>query len=160
VPWEQAPSAAHLILPQARARLSANAPAAVASLTYATALAAALSRNLALTIVVLLSAAATWTVFLSNVNGALQLFLARVGTRCLSVYQMVLFGTQAAGAAIRGIAAGLVPAFLKHLEAEEGHRHLWTAWSALPPACTWASASKMVGVPMPSRRLLVTSRST
>src|SRR5271165_547721 len=45
------------ILPQARARLSADALAAVASLTYAAVLAAAaLSRNLALTILVLLPA--------------------------------------------------------------------------------------------------------
>jgi MFS family permease len=106
-----------VILPQARARLSANALAAVASLTYATALAAAvLSRNLALTIVVLLPAAAVWTAFLSNVNAALQLFLPGwVRARGLSVYQMVLFGAQAAGAAIWGVVAGvagLMPAFL------------------------------------------------
>jgi MFS family permease len=105
------------IVPQARARLSANALAAVASLAYAAALAgAALSRNLALTIVVLLPAAAAWTVLLSNVNAALQLFLPRwVRARGLSVYQMVLFGAQAAGAAIWGVVAdvaGLVPAFL------------------------------------------------
>ena len=64
------------ILPQIRARLSANALAAAASLIYASALAAvALSRNLALTILVLLPAAVAWTAFLSNVNAALQLFL-------------------------------------------------------------------------------------
>jgi MFS family permease len=106
-----------LIVPQPRARLSANALAAVASLAYAAALAAAaLSVSLALTIVVLLPAAAAWTVFLSNVNAGLQLFLPRwVRARGLSVYQMVLFGAQAAGAAIWGVvagAAGLVPAFL------------------------------------------------
>ena len=106
-----------LLVPHARARLSANALAAVASLAYAAALAAAaLSRNLALTIVVLLPAAAAWTTFLSNVNAALQLFLPRwVRARGLSVYQMVLFGAQAAGAAIWGVvagAAGLVAAFL------------------------------------------------
>jgi hypothetical protein len=105
------------LVPQARAKLPANALAAVASLAYAGALAAAaLSRSLALTIVVLLPAAAAWTVLLSNVNAALQLFLPRwVRARGLSVYQMVLFGAQAAGAAIWGVvagAAGLVPAFL------------------------------------------------
>jgi MFS family permease len=104
-------------VPRVRARLSANALAGVASLAYAAALAAAvLSRSLALTIVVLLPAAAAWTVLLSNVNAALQLFLPRwVRGRGLSVYQMVLFGAQAAGAAIWGVvagAAGLVPAFL------------------------------------------------
>ncbi len=105
------------ILPQIRARLSANALAAAASLTYAVALAAvALSRSLALTIVVLLPAGVAWIAFLSNVNAALQLFLPRwVRARGLSAYQMVLFGAQAAGAAIWGVvagAAGLVPAFL------------------------------------------------
>jgi predicted MFS family arabinose efflux permease len=106
-----------LIVPRARARLSANALAAVASLAYAAALAAVvLSRNLGLTIVVLLPTAVAWTAFLSTVNAALQLFLPRwVRARGLSVYQMVLFGTQAAGAAIWGVvagAAGLVAAFL------------------------------------------------
>jgi MFS family permease len=106
-----------LLLPYARERLSVNALAAVASLAYAAALAAvALSRDLALTIVVLLPAAAAWTAFLSNVNAALQLFLPRwVRARGLSVYQMVLFGAQGAGAVIWGVVAGvagLVPAFL------------------------------------------------
>jgi MFS family permease len=64
------------IVPLVRARLSANALAAVASLAYAATLAAvALSRSLALTIVVLLPAAVAWTAFLSTVNAALQLFL-------------------------------------------------------------------------------------
>ena len=105
------------ILPQVRARLSANALVAVASLTYAAALAGvALSRSLALTILVLLPAGVAWIAFLSNVNAALQLFLPRwVRARGLSAYQMVLFGAQAGGAAIWGVAAGtagLVPAFL------------------------------------------------
>ena len=106
-----------LILPQIRARLSANTLVAAASLTYAAALAAvALSRSLALTIVVLLPAGVAWIAFLSNVNAALQLFLPRwVRDRGLPAYQMVLFGGQAAGAVIWGVAAGaagLVPAFL------------------------------------------------
>jgi MFS family permease len=105
------------ILPQIRARLSANALVAVASLTYAAALAAvAASRGLALTVLVLLPAGVAWVAFLSNVNASLQLFLPRwVRARGLSVYQMVLFGAQAAGAVIWGVVAGtagLVPAFL------------------------------------------------
>jgi MFS family permease len=105
------------ILPKARARLSANALVTVASLTFAAALAAvALSRDLALTVLVLLPAGTAWIAFLSNVNAALQVFLPSwVRARGLSVYQMVLFGAQAGGAAIWGIAAGaagLVPAFL------------------------------------------------
>jgi MFS family permease len=105
------------ILPQIRARLSANALVAVASVSYAAALVVVvLSRNLALTVLVLLPAGVAWITFLSNVNAALQLFLPRwVRARGLSVYQMVLFGAQAAGAVIWGVvagAAGLVPAFL------------------------------------------------
>jgi MFS family permease len=106
-----------VILPQIRARLPANALVAVASLTYAAALVAvALSRSIALTVLVLLPAGVAWIAFLSNVNAALQLFLPRwVRARGLSVYQMVLFGAQGAGALIWGVAAGtagLVPAFL------------------------------------------------
>jgi MFS family permease len=104
-------------LPQIRARLSANAMVTAASLIYAAALAVvAVSRNLALTIVVLLLAGVAWIAFLANVNAALQLFLPRwVRARGLAVYQMVLFGAQAAGAVIWGAVAdtaGLIPAFL------------------------------------------------
>ena len=105
------------ILPQIRARLSANALVAVASVVYAVALVVVvLSRSVALTLLVLLPAGVAWIAFLSNVNAALQLFLPKwVRARGLSVYQMVLFGGQAAGAVIWGVvawAAGLVPAFL------------------------------------------------
>ena len=105
------------LLPQLRAKLSPDAMAAAASVTYAAAMAVVvLSHSLALTIVVLLPAGAAWIAFLSNVNAALQLFLPGwVRARGLAVYQMVLFGAQAAGAVIWGAvagAAGLVPAFL------------------------------------------------
>jgi MFS family permease len=105
------------VLPQARARLSVNALAVVASFTFAASLVAVvLSRNLALTVLVLLPAGIAWITFLSNVNAALQLFLPGwVRARGLSAYQMVLFGAQAAGAAIWGVvagAAGLLAAFL------------------------------------------------
>jgi len=106
-----------VVLPQIRARLSASALVAVASLTYAAALVAvALSRSIALTVLMLVPAGVAWISFLSNVNAALQLFLPRwVRARGLSVYQMVLFGAQGAGALIWGVvagAAGLSPAFL------------------------------------------------
>ena len=115
------------VLPQVRARLSANALVAVASLTYAAALVVVvLSRNLAVTILVLLPAGVAWIAFLSNVNAALQLFLPKwVRARGLSVYQMVLFGGQAAGAVIWGVAAGaagLVPAFLISAAVMAGRR--------------------------------------
>jgi MFS family permease len=105
------------ILPQARARLSGNALVAVASLTYAATLVlVVLSRDLALTVLVLLPAGVAWIAFLSNVNATLQLLLPRwVRARGLAVYQMVLFGAQAVGAVIWGVvaaAAGLAPAFL------------------------------------------------
>ena len=64
----------------------------------------------------LLPAGVAWVLVLSNVNAAMQLFLPSwVRARGLAVYQMVLFGAQAAGAAIWGVVAGtagLVPAFL------------------------------------------------
>ncbi len=106
-----------LILPQARARLSSNALMATASLVYAAAMVAVvLLRNVAVTLVVLLPAGMAWIAVLSSVNAALQLFLPGwVRARGLSVYQTVLFGAQAAGAAGWGVVAGavgLVPAFL------------------------------------------------
>jgi hypothetical protein len=87
------------VLPQVRARLSANALVAAASVVYAAALAGVvLSRSLALTVLVLLPAGLAWIAFLSNINAALQLFLPQwVRARGLSAYQMVLFGGQAAG---------------------------------------------------------------
>src|SRR5216683_1209687 len=76
----------------------------------------ALLRNVVVTLVVLLPAGMAWIAVLASLNAALQLFLpAWVRARGLSVYQMVLFGAQAAGAAGWGVvagAAGLVPAFL------------------------------------------------
>jgi MFS family permease len=105
------------VLPKARAMLSANAQVVAASAIYAVALVVtALSRTLAVTVVVLLLAGVAWIAFLSNVNAALQLFLPKwVRARGLAVYQMVLFGGQAVGAVIWGAVAataGLVPAFL------------------------------------------------
>jgi MFS family permease len=106
-----------VFLPRLRAKLSMNAMVAVASLVYAAVLVVAvLSRSLVLTLLVLLPAGVAWIAFLSNVNAVLQLFLPKwVRARGLAMYQMVLFGGQAAGAVIWGAvaaAAGLVPAFL------------------------------------------------
>jgi MFS family permease len=105
------------LLPRLRAWLSANAMVAVASLVYTAALVVvALSRSVVVTVLVLLPTGMAWIAFLANVNAALQLFLPRwVRARGLAVYQMVLFGGQAAGAVIWGVVAGtagLVPAFL------------------------------------------------
>jgi MFS family permease len=61
------------------------------------------------------SAGVAWIAVLSTINAALQLFLpAWVRARGLSIYQMVLFGTQAVGAVIWGALAqplGLVTTF-------------------------------------------------
>jgi MFS family permease len=61
------------------------------------------------------SAGVAWIAVLSTINAALQLFLpAWVRARGLSIYQMVLFGTQAVGAVIWGTLAqplGLVTTF-------------------------------------------------
>jgi MFS family permease/quinol monooxygenase YgiN len=106
-----------LLLPQARARLSMNVMTAAASLLYAAVMVVVvLWRDLAFTLAALLFAGLAWTMFLSNVNAALQIFLPKwVRARGLAVYQMVLFGGQAAGAVLWGLVgdvAGLVPAFL------------------------------------------------
>ncbi len=115
LPRWQAPSAARSSCPRS-GRGCRQRHAAATSLSTRRRCLVAVSRNLALTIVVLLPTGVAWITFLSNVNAALQLFLPKwVRARGLAVYQMVLFGGQAAGAVIWGAvagAAGLVPAFL------------------------------------------------
>lgn len=69
--------------------------------------AVALSPTIYLTIPLLAVAGAAWIGAIATLNGAVQSFLpAWVRTRGLSIYQMVLFGTTAAGAAISGAVAG------------------------------------------------------
>jgi uncharacterized protein YegL len=67
-------------------------------------------------LVLLLPAGIAWVVVLSTMNAALQLFLpAWVRGRGLSVYTIVLFGSQALGGIVFGALAdlaGLVPALL------------------------------------------------
>jgi len=58
---------------------------------------------------VLIAAGVAWVVVLSNMNAVLQLFLpAWVRARGLSIYQVVLFGSQAFGAVLWGLVAGSV----------------------------------------------------
>ena len=104
-------------LPRIRARLSNNALMVAAGVVYAAVLVAlVLVRNAAVILVVLVPAGVAWIAVLSSINAALQLFLpAWVRARGLSIYQMVLFGTQAVGAVIWGAMAqplGLVTTFL------------------------------------------------
>jgi hypothetical protein len=106
-----------VVLPRVRARLSDNALLGAASILYAACLVAlVLVSNFAVILAVLLAAGIAWVVVLSNMNATLQLFLpAWVRARGLSIYQVVLFGSQAFGAVLWGLIAGplgLVPAFL------------------------------------------------
>jgi MFS family permease len=72
--------------------------------------------SLPLAIVLLFLGGLAWVAILSEVNASLQLFLPGwVRARGLSVYQMVLFGSQGAGALFWGLVAepvGLVTTFL------------------------------------------------
>ena len=100
-----------------RGRISANALLLGSGLIFALVLAAvALVRNPYLVLAVLLPAGMAWMAVLSTINAELQLFLpAWVRARGLSVYQMVLFGSQAFAALLWGVLAapfGLVPVFL------------------------------------------------
>jgi predicted MFS family arabinose efflux permease len=105
------------ILPRVRARMSTNALLATSGIVYAVVLATVvLMSNAAVILIVLLPAGVAWIAVLSTVNAELQLFLpAWVRARGLSVYQMVLFGAQGAGALFWGFVAapaGIVPTFL------------------------------------------------
>jgi MFS family permease len=107
----------------------------------------------------------TATFVLSNVNAALQLFLPRwVRARGLSVYQMVLFGAQGAGAVIWGVVAGvagLVPAFLiSAVVMAAGAATLWS-WPFRPIAdmdrsmVRWPEAQPLISADRDSGPVLV-----
>jgi MFS family permease len=105
------------LLPWARARLSRNILVVAATVIYAAALVAvAVSRDTVLVLIVLMPTGAVWIAFLSTVNASLQLFLPPwVRARGLSLYQAILFGSQAVGAAVWGFVAdavGLEAAFI------------------------------------------------
>lgn len=106
-----------IILPALSRRLSDNQLMLVASLAYAVPLALiAAVPSVVLAVLVLLAAGAAWVAVLSSMNAALQLFLpAWVRARAISVYLMLLFGAQAAGALLWGLVAdvvGVVATFL------------------------------------------------
>ena len=105
------------ILPRLRAKLAPNTLIATASCVYGVGLVVAVLTHItAVTVVVLLPAGVAWMAFLSSMNAWLQLFLpAWVRARGISVYLMVLFGSQAIGALLWGAVAspaGLVATFL------------------------------------------------
>jgi predicted MFS family arabinose efflux permease len=108
---------AAVTLARVRARLSVGALLQISGLVFAVVLAlAVLVANQIVILVVLLPAGMAWMAFLSTINAELQLFLpAWVRARGLSVYQMVLFGSQALAALLWGLIAepfGLLPTFL------------------------------------------------
>ncbi len=91
-----------------RALLSINQLTIVASAIYAAALAGlVLIPSPVAAVLQLLPAGAAWITVISEVNATLQLLLpAWVRARGLSIYQMVLFGSQGAGALVWGLLAG------------------------------------------------------
>ncbi len=96
------------VLPPARAKLGINRLIIIASATYGVGIAViALSPFLALTIPVLVVVGLAWIGVIATLNGTVQAFLpAWVRTRGLSVYQLVLFGGTAVGAAAAGAIGG------------------------------------------------------
>jgi predicted MFS family arabinose efflux permease len=105
------------LLPRIRAAVSDNAMLMGASVIYALTLVLLITApSLLVAVLVLLPAGLAWIAVLSHINAELQLFLPGwVLARGLSVYQMVLFGSQALGALLWGLLAerlGVVPAFL------------------------------------------------
>jgi len=94
------------VIPAARSRLGTNRLIILVSVAYGVGIAAiALSPSLFITIPVLVVIGLAWIGVIATLNGAVQSFLPRwVRTRGLSVYQLVLFGGTAAGAALSGLA--------------------------------------------------------
>jgi MFS family permease len=106
-----------LLLPNLRARWSINRLTFIASVVYGAALVGVVAAtSIFIAIPLLVLAGIAWVAILAEVNATLQLFLpAWVRARGLSVYQMVLFGSQGAGALLWGLVAepvGLIATFL------------------------------------------------
>jgi MFS family permease len=97
------------IVPKARAALGTNVLIVVASCSYGIGIAAtALSQSLWITLPVLVLVGLSWIGVIATLNGTVQAFLPGwVRTRGLSIYQLVLFGGTAFGAAIIGALGGV-----------------------------------------------------
>jgi MFS family permease len=95
------------LLPHIRTHLSTNMLLLAASLAYALAMAVlVLIDNVPVVALVLLPAGMAWLAVLSTVNASMQLFLPGwVRARGLSTYQVVVFGSQAAGGLVWGLLA-------------------------------------------------------
>ncbi|UDF12262.1 MFS transporter [Antiquaquibacter oligotrophicus] len=91
-------------------RIGINSTVLVASVVFGLGLAAIAAVDvLAITVVVLVIMGLAWIAVLASLNGAVQSFLpVWVRTRGLSIYQIVLFGSTAAGSALAGAGAALI----------------------------------------------------
>ena len=102
------------VIPKARAKLGANATVMIACAAFGAVISlTAISRSLPLTLVVLVVGGVAWIAVIASLNGSVQAFLPSwVRSRGLSVYQLVLFGSTAAGSAAAGAVAqaiGVIP---------------------------------------------------
>lgn len=97
------------VIPKARAALGTSRLVVVTSAAYGIGIAAtALSQTLWITLPVLVLVGLSWIGVIATLNGTVQAFLPGwVRTRGLSVYQLVLFGGTAFGAAIIGALGGV-----------------------------------------------------
>ncbi|MDQ7877416.1 MFS transporter [Microbacterium sp. QXD-8] len=106
--------AAAFLAPVVRDRIGPNRTVFISSAVFgAGTLAVALSPVIAVTLPVLAVVGAAWIGVVATLNGAVEAFLpVWVRARGLSIYQMVLFGSLAVGAAVSGVIAlwiGTVP---------------------------------------------------
>jgi len=102
------------VIPKARAKLGANATVMIACAAFGAVISlTAISRSLPLTLCVLVIGGVAWIAVIASLNGSVQAFLPSwVRSRGLSVYQLVLFGSTAAGSAAAGAVAqavGVIP---------------------------------------------------
>lgn len=106
--------AAAFYIPKFRDAVGPNRAVLISSALFgAGTVGVALSPTIYLTIPILAVVGAAWIGAIASLNGAVQSFLpAWVRTRGLSIYQMVLFGATAVGAALSGSIAGWLGAVL------------------------------------------------
>lgn len=95
-------------MPRLRDAIGVNRTVLLCALVFgASMVGTALSTWAALSVVILAVGGAGWIGVIATLNGAVQSFLPSwVRTRGLSIYQMVLFGSTAAGSALAGAVAG------------------------------------------------------
>lgn len=99
-----------VVLPRLRARLGTNGVVLGSCFVYGGALVAlVLSPSLWVTVLVLVAGGLGWLGVIATTNGSIQAFLPEwVRTRGLSLYQLVLYGGSALGAALAGALASIL----------------------------------------------------